>query len=62
MEQVEIFCENTGKSYPIEIGSTLREVKKVIFPQNHNLQNGEKSGISGRGLWFIGNLRGERVS
>ncbi len=36
MEQVEIFCENTGKSYPIEIGSTLREVKKVIFPQNHN--------------------------
>lgn len=36
MEQVEIFCENTGKSYPIEIGRTLREVKKIIFPQNHN--------------------------
>ena len=31
MEQVEIFCENTGKSYPIEIGSTLREVKKSSF-------------------------------
>lgn len=36
MEQVEIFCENTGKSYPVEIGRTLREVKKIIFPQNHN--------------------------
>ncbi len=36
MEQVQIFCENTGKSYPIEIGRTLREVKKIIFPQNHN--------------------------
>lgn len=35
MEKVQIFCENTGKSYQIEIGSTLREVKKVIFPQNH---------------------------
>lgn len=36
MEKVQIFCENTGKSYPIEIGHTLREVKKIIFPQNHN--------------------------
>ncbi len=36
MEQVQIFCENTGKNYPIEIGKNLREVKKIIFPQNHN--------------------------
>ncbi|WP_251621123.1 nucleoside kinase [Odoribacter lunatus] len=35
MKQVEIFCENTGKSYQIEVGSTLYDAKKVIFPQNH---------------------------
>lgn len=28
-------CENTGKYYDIEIGTPLREVKKIIFPQNH---------------------------
>lgn len=36
MEQVEIFCENTGKSYPVEIGRSLREVKEIIFPRNNH--------------------------
>lgn len=36
MEKVQIFCENTGKNYRIEIGSNLREVKKIVFPQNHH--------------------------
>lgn len=36
MEKVQIFCENTGKSYPIEIGCSLRDAKKIIFPQNHH--------------------------
>lgn len=36
MKTVNVTCENTGKDYNIEIGSTLRDVKKIIFPQNHN--------------------------
>lgn len=36
MKTVNVTCENTGKDYDIEIGSTLRDVKKIIFPQNHN--------------------------
>lgn len=35
MEKVRIMCENTGKYYEVEIGSTLREIKKIIFPNNH---------------------------
>lgn len=32
---LNIFCENTQKSYKIEAGSNLRDLKKVVFPQNH---------------------------
>lgn len=35
MEKVSILCENTGKSYKIEIGSNLRDLKKIVFPDNH---------------------------
>lgn len=35
MEKVEIFCENTQQSYKIKIGSNLRDLKKIVFPQNH---------------------------
>lgn len=32
---INIFCENTQKSYKIEAGSTLKDLKKTVFPQNH---------------------------
>lgn len=35
MEKVNIFCENTQKNYQIEIGESLKELKKIIFPENH---------------------------
>lgn len=35
MEKVSVICENTQKEYRIEIGSSLREVKKLVFPHNH---------------------------
>lgn len=35
MEKVSILCENTGKYYEVEIGTSLREVKKIVFPHNH---------------------------
>lgn len=35
MEKVSVICENTQKEYRIEIGSALREFKKMVFPHNH---------------------------
>ncbi len=35
MEKVNVFCENTQQNYAIEIGTSLKEVKKIIFPDNH---------------------------
>lgn len=35
MEKVDVFCENTQKNYQIEMGSSLRDFKKIVFPQNH---------------------------
>lgn len=36
MKTVNITCENTQQDYEIELGLTLRDVKKIIFPTNHN--------------------------
>lgn len=36
MKNITITCENTGQDYEIEPGTTLREVKKIIFPENHD--------------------------
>lgn len=36
MKTVNITCENTQKEYEIELGLTLRDVKKIVFPTNHN--------------------------
>lgn len=36
MRMINITCENTQKDYEIELGTTLRDVKKMVFPQNHN--------------------------
>lgn len=36
MRTVNITCENTHQEYEIELGTTLRDVKKIIFPENHN--------------------------
>lgn len=36
MKTITITCENTGQDYEIEPGTTLREVKKIIFPENHD--------------------------
>lgn len=35
MEKINIYCENTQKDYKIPMGSTLRDLKKLVFPQNH---------------------------
>ncbi|MDL2251696.1 nucleoside kinase [Odoribacter sp. OttesenSCG-928-J03] len=35
MEKVDVYCENTQKSYKIEIGSSLRKFKKIVYPDNH---------------------------
>lgn len=36
MKTIKITCENTNREYEIELGTTLRDVKKIIFPENHN--------------------------
>lgn len=36
MSTVSITCENTHRDYQIEPGMTLRDVKKIIFPENHD--------------------------
>ncbi len=36
MKTVNITCENTQQDYEVELGTTLREVKKNVFPENHN--------------------------
>lgn len=35
MEKVDVICKNTGKTYRVEIGCTLKEFKKTVFPENH---------------------------
>lgn len=32
---IDIFCENTQKNYQIEAGSSLKDFKKIVFPNNH---------------------------
>lgn len=48
MRTVNITCENTHQEYEIELGTTLRDVKKIIFPENHNHILGAWSIISYR--------------
>lgn len=36
MKTIYITCENTHQDYEIEMGTTLRDAKKIIFPENHN--------------------------
>lgn len=36
MKTINITCENTHQDYEIELGTTLRDVKKVVFPENHH--------------------------
>lgn len=36
MKTINITCENTQQDYEVELGTTLREVKKNVFPENHN--------------------------
>lgn len=36
MKTVNITCENTQQESEIELGLTLRDVKKIVFPTNHN--------------------------
>lgn len=36
MGKINITCENTNRNYEIEQGTTLRNVKKIIFPENHD--------------------------
>lgn len=36
MSTINITCENTQKEYEIQLGTTLRDAKKIIFPQNHH--------------------------
>lgn len=36
MRTVNITCENTQQDYEIELGTTLRDVKKIVFPENHH--------------------------
>lgn len=33
---IHITCENTHQDYEVELGTTLRDVKKIVFPENHN--------------------------
>ncbi len=35
MEKVDVFCENTQKNYQVEMGCSLRDLKRIVFPQNH---------------------------
>lgn len=36
MKTINIRCENTQQEYEIELGTTLRDVKKIVFPENHH--------------------------
>lgn len=36
MRTINITCENTQQDYEIEPGTTLRDVKKIVFPENHH--------------------------
>ena len=36
MKTITITCENTGLDYEIEPGTSLREVKQIIYPENHH--------------------------
>ena len=36
MDTITITCENTQKDYDIKLGTPLSEVKKMIFPENHD--------------------------
>lgn len=36
MKTINITCENTHQDYEIELGTTLRDVKKIVFPENHH--------------------------
>ena len=36
MKTITISCENTGCNYNVEAGMTLKEIKKIIYPENHN--------------------------
>lgn len=36
MKTVNITCENTQQDYEVELGLTLRDIKKIIFPTNHH--------------------------
>lgn len=33
---INITCENTHRDYDVELGTTLRDVKKIVFPENHH--------------------------
>ena len=33
---ITITCENTGRTYQVEPGTSLREVKQVVYPENHH--------------------------
>ena len=33
--KIIVFCENTQEAYQIPTGSSLKEFKKVVFPDNH---------------------------
>lgn len=35
MKTINITCENTQQDYEVELGTTLRDVKKTVFPENH---------------------------
>lgn len=37
MKTITITCENTGHDYTIGAGATLGEVKRIIYPDNHNM-------------------------
>ena len=37
MKTITISCENTGCNYNVEAGMTLKEIKKIIYPENHIL-------------------------
>lgn len=36
MKTITITCDNTGQDYNIELGTTLQEVRKIVFPENHD--------------------------
>ncbi|MEG2277073.1 MAG: nucleoside kinase [Odoribacter sp.] len=36
MSKINITCENTHQDYEIKSGTTLQDVKKIVFPENHH--------------------------